>query len=85
MPRRCCRFLQLYTAIDLLTHDEVSEYRNKFEELIAQDETYRPTPTCPFYVSPLKIAAVLASCNAPHQATVDCPKKTPGKWIIRRL
>nr|POE88079.1 isoform 2 of probable e3 ubiquitin-protein ligase ari11 [Quercus suber] len=73
MPPRCCRLLQLHTAIDFLADDEISSYRSKFEEWMTHDKTYCPKPTCSAFMSPLEITAMLAQSDA-ARATVDCPK-----------
>lgn len=55
MPAKCCEMIPIHVGLKLLSKEEATEYRTKFEEwkTDAKDRVYCPTLTCSAFI-PLK-------------------------------
>ncbi|PSN67975.1 hypothetical protein BS50DRAFT_572955 [Corynespora cassiicola Philippines] len=85
MPPQCCGLIGIYHALDLLTYEEASKFRDKFEEARAVKPFYCPVSQCSAFIPNRflpKVAkdakgkrrtdSVVATPTPP--AIVDCPK-----------
>ncbi|KAF2717480.1 hypothetical protein K431DRAFT_288525 [Polychaeton citri CBS 116435] len=71
MPPRCCTLIQPYMASGLVSADELSDYRARFEEWLTADGTYCPSITCSAFISPRHLKNF--SLGSMAEATTDGP------------
>ncbi|KAK3067480.1 hypothetical protein LTR53_015631 [Teratosphaeriaceae sp. CCFEE 6253] len=69
MPPRCCNFLQLHTA-SLLSAEDASAYRKRFEEWITLDKIYCPSPHCSAFI-PQRVLPASGSGDAPKEVSLQ--------------
>ncbi|KAK3109877.1 hypothetical protein LTR53_016413 [Teratosphaeriaceae sp. CCFEE 6253] len=69
MPPRCCNFLQLHTA-SLLSAEDASAYRKRFEEWITLDKIYCPSPHCSAFISQ-RLLPASGSGDAPKEVSLQ--------------